>query len=40
MSIQEIFEAYKEACMDHHYSDDEYQFDPASFDRELYEEVQ
>lgn len=37
MSIQEIFEAYEEACMDSHYSEDDYQFDPAC--REYFEEV-
>ena len=31
MTIQELFEAYKEGQMDAHYDEQDYQFDPADF---------
>lgn len=40
MTIREIFEAYEEACLDAHYNDEQFNFDPASFDWEYLEEVQ
>ena len=31
MTIQELFEAYKEATVDAHYDEQDYRFDPADF---------
>ena len=38
MTIREIFEAYREAMQDAHYDEQDYQFDPASFDWDYSEE--
>ena len=37
MTIQELFEAYREAVEDAHYDDEQFEFDPAC--REYFEEV-
>ena len=39
MTIQELFEAFKESQQDSHYSEDDYQFDPVDFNWDLEEEV-
>ena len=40
MTIQELFEAYREATVDSHYGEDDYQFDPEDFNWVIDEEVQ
>ena len=39
MTIQELFEAYREATQDAHYDDEQFEFDPADFNWDLEEEV-
>ena len=39
MTIQELFEAYKEAVEDAHYDEQDYQFDPEDFSWVIEEEV-
>ena len=39
MTIQELFEAYKEGQMDAHYDEQDYQFDPEDFNWVIEEEV-
>ena len=39
MSIQEVFEAYREAVEDAHYNDEHFEFDPADFNWAIDEEV-
>ena len=40
MTIQELFEAYKEATVDAHYNDEQFDFDPEDFNWAINEEVQ
>ena len=39
MTIQEVFEAYREAVEDAHYDDEQFVFDPVDFNWDIYEEV-
>ena len=39
MTLQELFEAYKEAVEDAHYNDEQFVFDPADFNWVIDEEV-
>ena len=39
MSIQEVFEAFKESQLDAHYDDEQFVFDPVDFNWDLEEEV-
>lgn len=39
MTIQEVFEAYREAVEDAHYDDEQFVFDPFDFNLDIDEEV-